>query len=394
MTPRWTLSPVAAALALCALALPVSIAASNVALALLTAALLMRARTDGARMAAAWRSEPALAALALYAAAGLIAALLSDAPAASLRDALKDWHRLWSLGLFVAALALEPMTPLRPALWISFAAMALCGLTQSAQGSAARGTFRAHAFVHPVVFGEQMALAVLGGLCVLLRPTTQAGRRAAEVFTALVFAALVMSQTRMALLAAAAGFGLMALLEPRARRWAVPALIMVASVAAAWEVLPNNGRTLSAIFRPYDPHNNQQTRLVLWDVARRIFQDHPLTGAGPGGYGSLFAAHHSGILETQAVWSSAHNLYLHQLAERGLLGGLALLALCATLLSRALRAARADADARALWAAGAVAVLLAMCLTETSFQNEQFASLFLLIWAWGTTSLRPRAEIL
>ncbi|MBI3566514.1 MAG: hypothetical protein HY079_15070, partial [Elusimicrobia bacterium] len=59
-----SISPVAAALALCALALPASIAASNVALALLAAALLARARGDGARMLAAWREEPLLAALA------------------------------------------------------------------------------------------------------------------------------------------------------------------------------------------------------------------------------------------------------------------------------------------------------------------------------------------
>jgi O-antigen ligase len=83
---------------------------------------------------------------------------------------------------------------------------------------------------------------------------------------------------------------------------------------------------------------------------------------------------------------------LQQLAERGALGGLALLAVCGTLLARAVRAARAVADTRALWAAGAVAAFLAMSLTETAFQNEQFASLFLLIWAWGTTSLRAPQE--
>ena len=370
-----------------ALALPFSIAGSNMAGALLILALLLRAKTDGARMVAAWRREPLLGALALYGAAGLVAAALSATPASSLHDAFKDWHRLVTLGLYVAALAIEPKTRLRTALGISFAAMALYGLGQSAFGSA-----RAHAFVHPVVFGEQMALAVLGGVCVLLHPTDHAGRRAAGLFTALTFAALVMSQTRMALFAAAAGFALVALLEPRARRWAAPALIVVVVVAGAWELLLNNGRTLSAVFRPFDPHNSQQARFILWDVAWRMFRDHPLTGVGPGGYGRLYTMYHTGIVESQDVWSSAHNLYLQQLAERGLLGGLALLILCATLLARAVRAARAEADTRALWSAGAVAAFLAMSLTETAFQSEQFASLFLLIWAWGTTSLRAPGE--
>jgi O-antigen ligase len=381
---------VSVTLCLAALALPVSIAASNSAMALLLLALIGRFRADGGKMIAAWRREPVLAALALYGAAGLLAAALSAAPAASLRDALKDWHRLIALGLFVAALALEPDAPLRAPLGIGFSAAALYGLWQSAHGS--EGAFRAHAFVHPVVFGEQMALAALGGVCVLLRPTPGAGRRLAAAFTALVFAALVLSQTRMALLAAAAGFGLVALLEPRARRWAFPALILVAAVAAAWEFVPVNGRTLSALFKPYDPRNGQQARVVLWDVARRIFRDHPLTGAGPGGYGRLFRTYHEGGLEGQLDWGSAHNLYLHQLAERGLVGGVALLVLFGTFLARAVRAARLEADTRALWAAGAVAALLAMCVTETAFQNEQFASLFLLIWAWGTTSLRAPGE--
>lgn len=388
-------SPVAAALALCALVLPVSIAGTNMALVLLALALLARARKDGATIVRAWRSEPVLAALACYAGAGLLAAALSAAPAASLRDALKDWHRLWTLGLFIAALAIEPETPLRQSLGLSFGAMALLGVAQTAFGSESNGMMtRAHAFVHPVVYGEMMALAVLGGACVLLQPTPKAPRRVAAVFTALVLAALLLSQTRMALLGAFAGFALVALLEPRARRWALPALIVVVIAVIGWQLLPVGGRTLTSAFGAYDPKNPQQARWALWDVALRIFRDHPVTGAGPGGYHRLFASYHPAAVEGETDWGSAHNLYLHQLAERGIVGGLALLFLCGALLIRSIRAAREDADTRALWSAGTVAAFLAMSLTETAFQNEQFASLLLLIWAWGTTSLRRPREVL
>ena len=390
MTP---LTPVAAALVLCALALPVSIAGTNIALALLSAALLFRARPDGRRIAAAWRSEPVLAALFLYAVASLLSAVCSSEPSASLRDAVKDLHRLWSLGLFVAALALEPETPLRPALGLSLGAVALYGVVQTVFGGRPDAMMlRAHAFVHPVVFGNQMALAALGGACVLLRPTERAARGTAGVFTAVVLAALVLSQTRMALIAALAGFSLVALLEPRARRWALPALVLAAAVALAWEFLPNGARTLSSLFAPYDSRNPQQARWVLWDTAIRMFRDHPLTGVGPGGYNRAFTSYYSGSLDGQRIWGSAHSLYLHQLAERGLAGALALLVLCLTLSARALRAARSDTDTRALWSAAAVVAFLAMSLTETAFQNEMFATLFLLIWAWGTMSLRARRE--
>ncbi len=388
-----SLTPVAAALALCAAALPISIAGTNAALALLSVALLLRVRPDGKRMLAAWSSEPAIPALLLYAAAGLVAAALSSAPSASLHDVLKDLHHLWALGLFTAALTLEMDVPLRPVFGLSFGAIALFSIAQTVFGGRPGGMpVRAHGFVHPVVFGEQMAVAAMGGACVLLRPTLRASRRAASVFIALIFAALVMSQTRMALFAALAGFAVVALIEPPARRWALPALLAVAAVGVAWEFLPNGGRTLSSLFASYDPNNPHQARWALWDAALRMFRDHPLFGVGPGGYHRLFSTYHPGPLDGESGWGSAHNLYLHQLAERGALGAAALLYLCGTLFTRAVRAARRDTETRALWAAGSVAVLLTMSLTETSFQNEQFATLILLIWAWGTISLRAGRE--
>lgn len=384
-----TLSPVTAALALCALLLPVSIAGSNIALGLLALALALRWGRDWQRVRAAWSREPALAVLLLYAGAGLLAAAFSDAPAESVRDGIKDLHRVWALGLFVAALALEPNAPLRPALGLSFAAMALYGLAQTAFGTGPNGMMvRAHGFVHPVVYGQQMALAALGGACALLRPAPNASRAPVAALTALVLAALVFNQTRMALLAAFAGLACVALLEPRARRWALAALLLVAAIGAAWEFMPNGGRALSSSFAQYDPRNPHQARWALWNTALRMFQAHPAVGVGPGGYRRLFTLFHPGPLDNEFAWGSAHNLYLHQLAERGVCGALALLALCATLFSRAARAARESFDARALWAVAAVAFLLAMSLTETSFQNEQFSTLLLLIWAWGTVSLR------
>jgi O-antigen ligase len=387
-----SLTPVAAALALCALAVPVSIAGTNAALAALSVALLFRARTDGSRILASWRAEPVLAALVLYAGAGLAAAAMSASFASSLHDVAKDLHHLWALGLFAAALALEPAAPLRPVFGLSFGAMALVGIGQSAFGGRPDGMMvRAHGFIHPVVFGEQMAIAALGGACVLLRPTLKASRKSATLFGSLILAALILSQTRMALFAVLAGLSVVALLEPRARRWALPALLTAAAVAAAWEFLPNGGRTISALLT-YDPISPHQARWAMWEAAVRMFRDHPLFGVGPGGYHRLFSTYHPGKLDGETGWGSAHNLYLHQLAERGLVGGIALLAVCASLFIRSVRAARTDADTRALWAAGSIAAFLAMSLTETSFQSEQFSTLLLLVWAWGTISQRPGRE--
>ncbi len=152
------------ALSLTALCLPLSIAASNGALALLTLAVLLRLRGQSrARVLSAWRAEPVLWALIAYVAAGLLSGALGDGWAKSLHDSLKDSHRLWSLGLFVAALALEPAAQPWPEFGAGFALAAAVGIGQALAGLRAfNGPARAHAFVHPVTFGDQMALAALG----------------------------------------------------------------------------------------------------------------------------------------------------------------------------------------------------------------------------------------
>lgn len=381
---------VSAALVLAALALPVSIAVSNMALAGLTAALLARARRDGRRMLSAWRAEPVLVALAAYAAVGLTAAALSAAPGPALRDAVKDLHRLWSLGLFTAALALEPKAPLLPAFAISFGAMAILGCGQVLAAIAGEQlVVRAHGTIHPVVYGELMALAALGGLCFAARPDPReaAPSPLAGSLTLLFVAALFLSQTRIALLATPVAFVFLALLEPRAKRWIKMVLLVVAAALILWEFLPYGGRALSALLH-YDSRSPQQARWTLWRVAWRIFLDNPVFGAGPGGYGRLFTQYARVTFDGESVWGSAHNLFLHQLAERGLAGGAALLTLIWCLAKRGFRATLISSTPRALWAAVAIPAFCVFSLTETSFQNEQFATLLLLIWAWGTREMR------
>ncbi len=71
-------------------------------------------------------------------------------------------------------------------------------------------------------------------------------------------------------------------------------------------------------------------RMTLWKAAIRVFFDHPLTGIGPGVfryvdqyYGSLWF----GSTYPFVRGLSAHNLFLHYLAESGIIGVLAMLSL-------------------------------------------------------------------
>jgi O-antigen ligase len=395
-----SLTPVAAALLLVAAALPVSIAATNMALALLTAALLWRGNKNG-RVPGIWRRTPAVWGILLYCLAGAAASAFGVDPAGSLHDNAKDLHKLWALLVFIAAFDEEPPAGVWAALAAGFAAAVAVGLGQAVRAALTREhgfpLARPHAFVHPVAYGEQLTIGLIGGLCAFLRPgeafRKPADRRLGAALTALTAAVLVLNQTRSSIFALAAGCAAIGAVDPSTRRRGARLVAALFAIALAWELLPTGGRGLVGLVLDSDPRNAQNARYALWSVAWRMFRDHPWTGAGPGHYRTLFTTYFQGTLDNESVWGSAHNLYLHQLAERGLIGAAGLAAALGTLLAGAWNSARRDGAGRGLWALSAFAAFLVMNLTEAAFQNEQVTTLVLLVWAWGTAPSRRR-EIL
>ncbi|MFI5363270.1 MAG: O-antigen ligase family protein [Elusimicrobiota bacterium] len=382
-------------LALVALLVPLSIAGTNLALGVLSVAVAGNLLFGGwARGFRAWRDETAVRAVGVYIAAGLVSTACGFGLAHSLHDSAKDFHRLWSLSLFVAALALEPEAAPWPAFAVGFSLAAAFGIRQSALSLIHGERYvRAAAFVHPVTFGEIMGIGALGGLCWLARPSARGAwpRAAAGAATLLCVTAMTLSQTRAAMLAFGFGAVVVAVLEPRARRWAAAGLCLggLGAASAQWMRALHGEFSLAAgVTGAGAAAPAPQSRLILWRVAWRMFRDHPLTGVGLGHYSTLFDRY-SPPYEGEAHWGTAHNIYLHQLAERGLVGFAALMLLFGVLLTRAWRAGKTRQDAMALWAAAAVPAFLIMNLTETALQTEQFATLFLLIWALGAARRKP-----
>ncbi|NJN94346.1 MAG: tetratricopeptide repeat protein [Anaerolineales bacterium] len=68
--------------------------------------------------------------------------------------------------------------------------------------------------------------------------------------------------------------------------------------------------------------SSTQFRFVLWDVALTVFQQQPLTGAGPGNFGRALLRLNQADLPRFQI-ASAHNIYLNTAAELGLAGLLA-----------------------------------------------------------------------
>jgi len=108
------------------------------------------------------------------------------------------------------------------------------------------------------------------------------------------------------------------------------------------------------------PDQSVSDRYDLWSTARRIWQDHPVTGAGPKAFQQLRDSHaplrlSSGSDAADATIGfqrepllSPHNMYFLVLSEQGLIGMIAYAALFLTLLIGCLRGSRLGSPPGAL----------------------------------------------
>lgn len=390
MTPaaavEWSLAAVA-------LAAPLSIAATNAALGLLTLSLAWAWRSDAsvrAGLRAALRA-PAFRLLALGAGWALLCALGALEPGRSTALWPKDLHKLWTFAALGTALAVAGRGHALRALAAGLGAAALVGIAQTAALSGGEaGLVRARGFIHAVSFGEIMGLGLLGAASWLAVSAPKGRERAAIVASAAALTlAMALNQTRAVLFALAAALAAAALEAPRLRRLLLAALLGLAALAVAWELAPTGGRSLRNLISGGADASAHRARLVLWRQAWSMALERPVTGVGPGGFRRAFEQRvPPGTLDGERVWGSAHNLYLHQLAERGFPGLALLLALFAAFYARARAAWRERRDAPALWALTSVAAFAVMNLTENAWQTEQVATFFLLCWLWGAG---PRA---
>jgi O-antigen ligase len=109
---------------------------------------------------------------------------------------------------------------------------------------------------------------------------------------------------------------------------------------------------------------------------------------GPANVKNAFSLYHPEPLGVQDSWSSLHNLYLHQLAERGLAGLAALLALFGGMFALALKNFRAERNAYTLWALTVLPAWFVMNLTEISFQHIHTSFAVLMALAMSTNSIK------
>lgn len=345
------------ALGLFGASLPLSVAGANIAWGILVAALLWD--RPSLRNVKSPLQGPLLASFAVWA----LSAAMGIDPGASFLSWNREAHKIWIAGLLGLGLGAggDPL----PGLALGFTVSSLVGIMQAVMHGPAQ---RAHAFVHPVVFGEQSAIAAIGAVCFWLRGQQPRSRRVAGWIAVLAGLATVLSQTRTAIISAVAG--ILAVIwigsSRQLRAWLAPA-----AMAATLGVV-----CLLGILRYGRIEGGAPERGILWGAAVEMAMDSPWTGVGPGNFRAAFSARHAPMEQA----GNAHNLYLHHLAERGVLGLSVTLWLMAVLILCPMRRAREHPTPWNLWAFGAGTAFAIMNVAEVALQTEVVWMLVWLVW--------------
>ena len=252
------------------------------------------------------------------------------------------------------------------------------------------GASRTTSTVNPITYGTVLSFAFFLTAALILnskKEEQKAWRYALLLTTGL---ALLLNQSYGVYLGCAAVLVLMALFAKANRlKLLVPLLILALLVAPAALLKKSNRFSLLlpqvSIFVKKSAGLEVPTtesaktsasismRLDLWKTGLQILKDYPLTGVGPANVRQSFDYYHPQpfIIEHKKVFGfgNLHNLYLHQAAERGLLGLGALLYLFVALLRYAWNLRKRTDSPYTLWAFCMLPGFYLMNISETSFQH-------------------------
>lgn len=395
-------------LVLLLVALMTSITAIDALTALLIAATLV-ALTDPAA-----RARYRLPLAGPFLAFALVTLAAAAASPDRTRAFYESKHLLPMALFFIAANGFEDGDGIRRALRWFFAAVSLASLyaivqtgacTASAPlpawaGWALKVRLEACRAVHPFrAKGFFSIYMTLGGSLMIALALVLAVRAMARwrpwlfVPGLLAFVALGLTYVRNAWLGLAVAIAVLTLLTRRL--WPLAAVALAVLVAL---VVPSPLRTrVLSMFNPED--ETARERLYLWDAGRRMVEDAPLLGVGPGGVHREYPRYKPPEAHKQRT-GHLHNNLVQVAAERGLLGLGAWLWIWIAFLVRAgriygaLPPVRGDDRALVAGSIAAVAGFLVAGLFEYNFGDSEVIDLLWLVMAFPFVCARgahPRA---
>jgi O-antigen ligase len=240
-----------------------------------------------------------------------------------------------------------------------------------------------------------MALALGGALA--LRGKGLA-RIALVAAAAICLAAALLTGSRSGVITLAAVLLAAILVGGRWRGGALGAGVVVAAAAAAFVAFYAPPEVRERITQTTPGQVQEEGRVTLWQVGWRMVEDEPLRGIGVGNFAgsAIDYVQEPGLLtRTDQVIDDpkvAHNIYLHILAELGVIGLAlfgAILGFCVGCAYRAAVRFRAVGDRAMEVISRAVVIAMLAILVSDFFASEQFSKLL-----WILLGLGPALEAL
>lgn len=240
---------------------------------------------------------------------------------------------------------------------------------------------------HYYTFSGVVMLAMVVGLALVLFERTARARLAAGALSAVMGAALLLTQTRSAWLAV--GLGAVLLLVARSRRW-----LAVLPVVAVLAYLLAPARVQARIHSFTDLQDaTAHERLVMWETGWRMWQDAPLLGVGGRQVGEVYGDYRDpdAPFTDTPIPGHLHNNVVNLAVERGALGLAAWLAFWIAWFVASLRAlarlksASPDLTGVRAISLASIAALSAfhlMGMFEFNAGDSEVAALAMFIMAW------------
>ena len=311
----------------------------------------------------------------------LLTSLTAYYPLKGLSQLNSDFLKYLCLSTLLLSLKKEHLPKVSLAYTAATVLAAFAGITEVALSMVtAPDITRANAFMNAIRYAEVMSIAFILILSRLIIPSRETFKNE-QLFYMLaalpVFISIILSQARGSYLGLITGvLAMIYFASPSRKKMAAYAGIML--VTASLVMITNpvmRSRVLVMMGqKTTDTSENSPTagidiRMQLWKLGVKIFKTHPVLGIGPDNVKPVFTKFQPKQIGYEKTWGSLHSLYIHQAAERGLLGLGALFFLFGAMLLFAFKRFRAARSPYTLWVLCALPAYYVMNLTEITFQH-------------------------
>ena len=343
------------------------------------------------------RAHPLALPWLVYLSVCLLTALTAYYPAKGFSQLNSDFLKYICLFTLLLAVKAEHLPRLSAIYTLAAFAAAVVGITEVSAAKYLDISPRANAFMNAVRYGEVIVIAFLLALSRIALPSKESFSRERAFYllaAPLIFSALILSQTRGAYLGAVAGVLAMFYFSPASRKklaaWCA-ALLILAGLLISTNPALKARVSAGAIANRGDladnsPATGVNVRLRLWALGFKMLKAHPVLGVGPDNIKKVFKKFHPEPFPEDGIYGTLNNLYVHQAAERGLLGLGALLLLFGASFKFARDRFRSTGSPYALWALTALPAYFVVNLTEISFQHVHTAFAIFLALAFAAAA--------